>query len=78
MKRLPMAVLAVVLVTAFAAAMGVSVASTRASPPSVTAISAGYYGHTCAIRMSVSWCWGYNSSGQLGNGNTTSTSAQGR
>ena len=36
-----------------------------------TAISAGY-GHTCAINTSgVAYCWGLNSSGQLGIGSTT-------
>ena len=34
--------------------------------PSVTAISEGVY-HTCALRTDASlWCWGGNSSGQLG------------
>jgi alpha-tubulin suppressor-like RCC1 family protein len=43
------------------------------SPAAVgwTAVSAGA-NHTCAIRSDTTlWCWGYNSSGQLGLGNTS-------
>src|SRR5205823_6517484 len=35
-------------------------------------ISAGLFGHTCAIRSDDSlWCWGSNVYGQLGDGTTT-------
>ncbi len=36
----------------------------------VTAITAGQY-HSCAVADAKAYCWGYNSSGQLGNNSTT-------
>lgn len=38
----------------------------------VTSISVGY-NYTCAIANGAAYCWGSNSKGQLGNGNTTSS-----
>ena len=35
-----------------------------------TAVMAGF-DHTCAVTAGPVVCWGYNSGGQLGNGNTT-------
>ena len=40
----------------------------------VTKIAAGR-GHSCAIADAQAYCWGNNSAGQLGNGNTTSTNS---
>lgn len=41
--------------------------------PQWTAVSAGL-SHTCGIRTDATlWCWGYNFTGQLGNGATTSS-----
>mgnify|MGYP000950587383 CR=1 FL=1 len=34
-------------------------------------LSAGYSGTTCGLRANVAYCWGLNTNGQLGNGNTT-------
>ncbi len=50
---------------------------TGASPSSmlegVTSLAAGH-GHVCAVRSDNSlWCWGWNSSGQLGNSSTTNS-----
>lgn len=39
----------------------------------VIQVAVGHY-HSCAIRRGGEmWCWGYNSSGQLGNGTTTTS-----
>jgi len=37
----------------------------------ITSISAGMY-HACVVASGAVYCWGYNNSGQLGNGSTTS------
>ena len=37
----------------------------------VTAISTGFYYHTCAVAEGGAYCWGLNESGQLGNNSTT-------
>jgi alpha-tubulin suppressor-like RCC1 family protein len=39
----------------------------------VTAITAGGY-HSCAVAAGATFCWGYNSDGQLGNTSTTDSS----
>jgi alpha-tubulin suppressor-like RCC1 family protein len=36
----------------------------------ITQITAGWY-HTCALGAELAYCWGWNSSGQLGTGNAT-------
>ncbi len=46
------------------------VAATGLTGLAVTDISAGT-NHTCAIASGDAWCWGSNSNGQLGQGNTT-------
>jgi alpha-tubulin suppressor-like RCC1 family protein/sugar lactone lactonase YvrE len=43
---------------------------TLGEPPMVTAIASGGT-TTCAIVNGGAWCWGANTAGQLGNGNTT-------
>ncbi|MFY9227927.1 MAG: prepilin-type N-terminal cleavage/methylation domain-containing protein [Candidatus Microsaccharimonas sp.] len=40
----------------------------------VTAISSSY-GHTCAIADGAAYCWGYNSTGQVGDNTTTNAAA---
>ncbi|MFN8183661.1 MAG: fibronectin type III domain-containing protein [Candidatus Nanopelagicales bacterium] len=37
----------------------------------VTAISAGFYYHTCAVADGGAYCWGLNQTGQLGDNSTT-------
>ncbi len=37
----------------------------------VTAISTGFYYHTCAVAEGEAYCWGLNENGQLGNNSTT-------
>jgi alpha-tubulin suppressor-like RCC1 family protein len=71
------AVLAALVVTAGLAVLGDTVfgsgdVTLAASSATITAISAGGFGYTCAATTDgAAWCWGGNSSGQLGNGTTT-------
>jgi alpha-tubulin suppressor-like RCC1 family protein len=44
------------------------------SGKTVTAISAGSDGHACAVANGAAYCWGFNSSGQLGNNSTANSS----
>lgn len=63
--------------SSFAVITAVDIAPSLAAPPvgMFTQISAGY-SHTCAVDSEGSiWCWGSDSSGQLGNGATTGDQA---